>query len=101
MRKRFVVSIADQPVAQVNLFQVNFIQKNFGWWHYWNNFWLLTDDSAIWTADTIRENIVKSFPGVLCMVIEIQSNGQDTYAGIIPVESPLDPNDWLLKYWKP
>lgn len=98
MKKRYIVCVNNSNKEKDNLFIDYLKQNGLGWWHYLDNFWLLTDSSGKFSAAEIRNqlNIIYSARNI---VIEINQNS-DSWAGFGPNNEKENMFDWIDKNWK-
>lgn len=73
MKRRFVVGIDDETLSEVWSFLGYIQQQGFGWWHWFNNFWLLTTYNDAITAVNIRDKLAEISNGKNVIVIEVNS----------------------------
>ncbi|AYZ32601.1 hypothetical protein [Serratia sp. FDAARGOS_506] len=98
MRRKYIVAL-DSSTAEQNEEFRKYIKKNgMGWWHWLNNFWLLTDSEGKKTAGDIRTDIRKFFPGIRLLVLQIDKEG-DTWAGFGPNSDEKNMFTWLKSTW--
>jgi len=98
MKKRYIICVNDSNKEQNNLFMEYIKENGLGWWHYIDNFWLLTDISGKLSASIIRDQLNIIY-GVRNMVIEINQNS-DNWAGFGPQNENENMFDWIQKNWK-
>lgn len=98
MSKRYIVAVDASTKEQVSKF-VEFAKENhMGWWHWMNNFWLLTDSAEALDAVKVRDGVNEAFPGVNNLVIELNETG-DTWAGFGPQTEDRSMFKWLHATW--
>jgi len=98
MRRKFAVAL-DSSTKDQNEQLRKFIKDNgLGWWHWINNFWLLTDKNGKLTAKQIREKLNEFYPGVHCIVLSLDKDG-DSWSGFGPRNSDKNMFDWLKNTW--
>ena len=98
MIKRFVVTLNSSTKEQNGAF-IAFVKENgLGWWHWLDNFWLLTDRSGKFTAITIRDKADEFYPGVHKLVLQLDETG-DTWAGFGPNTEKRNMFTWLIDTW--
>lgn len=98
MGKRYIVAV-DSSTKEQNNALVEFIRKNsLGWWHWLENFWLLTDFRGNFSAKQIRHVINETHPKVYCIVIELNEHG-DTWSGWGPRSDDRNMFKWLNETW--
>jgi len=98
MSKRYIVGLDSSTEEQDDAF-LQFINDNgLGWWHWLNNFWLITDSSGKFSAGEIRDELNESHPSVEKLVIELSDSG-DTWSGFGPKSEDQNMFTWLRKTW--
>lgn len=98
MRRKFAVAL-DSSNAEQNAKLREFIKNNgLGWWYWINNFWLLTDSKGRLSAQDIREELGKIYPGVHCIVLSLDKDG-DSWSGYGPNNSEKNMFNWLRETW--
>ena len=73
MKRRFVVGIDGETSTDVSTFLDFIHQQGLGWWHWFDNFWLLTTYDDAMTTETIRDKLVDISDGKNIIVIEVKS----------------------------
>ena len=100
MKKRYIVCINNSTAEQEQLF-INYAKENgLGWWHWLNNVWFLVDSSNKVSSEVIRDKIIEIFNGEFNIVVELNSNGVDTWNGYGPSSENNDMFRWVDKNWK-
>ena len=98
MNKRFAVALDSSTKAQNEEF-VKYIRDNgYGWWHWIDNFWLLTSSSGELTAEKLRDDLGEIYPGVHKIVLELRGDN-DIWSGFGPKSENKNMFTWLKKYW--
>lgn len=98
MSKRFIVGVDSSTEEQDKAF-LSFVKSHgLGWWHWLENFWLITDSSDQLTASDIRDELGKTYPGVHKLVIELSDSG-DTWSGYGPKSEKRNMFNWLNETW--
>jgi len=99
VNKRFVIALDSHTEAQ-NLLLKEYINKGgYGWWHWINGFWLLTDPLGKLNAQELRRDLSEIYPSVRMMVLELQGSS-DTWAGFGPNSAEKNMFDWMRDNWK-
>ena len=99
--KRFVVLLdATATDSQHKSFKQFIDNTHLGYWHWLARAWLLckVDDNSEFSADTIRDKVGECYPGVRCLVLELNKDG-DTWAGFGPNGDKNNMFAWLKKNW--
>ncbi|GJL47090.1 hypothetical protein ACX3OY_22670 [Citrobacter farmeri] len=98
MRRKFAVALDSSTDAQRAELR-KFIKDNgLGWWHWINNFWLLTDQNGRLTAKDIRSKLGEICPGVRCVVLSLDKDG-DAWSGFGPKSAEKNMFTWLKETW--
>lgn len=98
MRRKFVVAVDSSTPEQAEKLGEYIKNNGLGWWHWLNNFWLLTDQYGKKTASDIRSDLKDIFPGVHLLVLQIDREG-DTWSGFGPSGDKKDMFAWLKSTW--
>jgi hypothetical protein len=100
MKKRFIVALnASTPEAEKAI--VAFLKRHgVSWWHWLRNVWLVSDSEGKLSAKEIRDGIREILPGVNSFVIQLNSDGSDTWSGFGPKSDDKDMFSWIHKNWK-
>lgn len=98
MSKRYIVAVDSSTKEQETAFLALVKADGLGWWHWLNNFWLLTDSEGQLSASEIRHKIMETYPTIHCLVIEL-SGTEDTWAGYGPNTEARDMFKWLKNTW--
>lgn len=98
MKKRFVVALDSSNKSQNDSFVEYIKDKGYGWWHWIDNFWLLTDSSGNLTAAKLRTDLGEIYPGVHKLVLELRGNDDD-WAGFGPNSEKKNMFSWLKSNW--
>ncbi|MBG0624982.1 hypothetical protein I4P27_11140 [Enterobacter roggenkampii] len=98
MRRKFAVALDSSTVEQ-NKKLKEFIEENgLGWWHWINNFWLLTDAKGNFSAQSLREKLNEIYPGVHLLVISLDKDGE-SWSGYGPKNETKNMFNWLKDTW--
>jgi hypothetical protein len=98
MKKRFVICLNSSTKEQDELLKQFIKEKNFGWWHWLSNTWLLIDDNGTFSAANIRDELKNIYPVVHMLVLELNGKG-DSWAGFGTITPEKDMFKWLKDYW--
>lgn len=99
MKKRFVVLIESSSEEQNNSFLSWIRQERLGWWHWFQDAWLLSDPTGDQTAISVRDKVWECFPGSNTLVIEL-GEGEGTWSGFGPKSEKKDMFSWIRKNWR-
>ncbi|MES9901097.1 MAG: hypothetical protein ABW168_00275 [Sedimenticola sp.] len=92
--KRFVVAINNASTEQRNAIAKYLHEQEFGYWHWFQDFWLVTTIDSKIGSTYIRDVIQTVASGVHCLVLEVEGNSEK-WAGF----GDKDRFDWLHKSW--
>ncbi|MBS4090521.1 hypothetical protein [Pseudomonas rustica] len=99
MNKRFIILLDSVEDAQ-NKALIEWVKESkLGWWHWFQNSWLLASHDESWNARTIRDKLGELVPNVNCLVFELK-DGEGTWSGFGPNKEPKDMFGWLRKNWE-
>ncbi|MGA2645754.1 MAG: hypothetical protein ABSF15_13660 [Candidatus Sulfotelmatobacter sp.] len=98
MKKRFVVGLASSTPQQEEAFKESLLP--LAWWHWVKTMWLIIDEDGILTAADLRDKVKECYPGVFSMVLELRSDGTDTWAGFGPKSEQKNMFTWMKNVWK-
>ncbi|MEQ8244577.1 hypothetical protein [Fulvivirga sp.] len=99
MKKRYIVCVNNSTEQQDQTF-LNYIrEQGFGWWHYLNNIWLLTDSSGKSSIKEIRDHAKVSFDDEYNMVFQLNET-EGTWSGFGPNSETRNMFTWIKKNWK-
>lgn len=94
MTRRFMVAVQKFTVQEDEQFQA-YLKGAFGWWHWFDDFWLLTSRDPDISPAAIREKLDEIAPGKRKLVMEVQEDiswsGWKDKAGVF---------DWLKSTWR-
>lgn len=73
--KRFVVIINEASKEQQDKLSKHFSKgEKYGWWHWFQDAWLLTSNNDDITARKIRDEMLEEAPETKCLVLEAGDN---------------------------
>jgi hypothetical protein len=98
MKKRFAVIVDSTTPEQAAALTEFFKENHVGWWHWLTNLWLVSDSSGKLSASGIRDTLGTIFPGVHCLVLEINDDG-DTWSGFGPKTTEKNMFKWIRENW--
>ncbi|MDE0334386.1 MAG: hypothetical protein OXI64_05460 [Defluviicoccus sp.] len=96
MKRRFVIAVEGLDQSQTKQVSDLFREK-YGWWHWIDGFWLVTDVSGNLNAQKIRDMIGEINPNCRRMVIEVANSG--SWAGYGPNTEERNMFRWIRKTW--
>jgi len=102
MNKRFVVLLNPTTDAQNEAFR-KYVDGSgkFAWWHWMNGSWLLICTDPNETHAAVQEQVMKAFPEVFHLVMDVTGANQNLWGGFGP-KGAQDSNNmfkWLLEIW--
>ena len=59
----------------------------------------LKSGTTSWKASEIRGKVTEFFPGIHNLVLELRSDGTDTWAGFGPKSDDKNMFNWILQHW--
>lgn len=74
MTYRFIVAINDPTTEQRNSITNYVSDQKYGYWHWYQDFWLLTTRNGDIKASTIRDSIQSVASGVTCFVLPVEGS---------------------------
>ena len=95
-KRRFVVIIEEETPEEISSFGKYLEERDFGWWHWVSNVWLLTVHNEQLSAVEIRDELRKITRDKVTMVIEVNSV---TWAGFGPTTGEKDISKWMIDIW--
>ena len=99
MKKRFVVIIENSTKEQNDSFLEWIRGEKVGWWHWFQNVWLLSNVGGDLTSKGVRDKVREFFPGANTLVLELREN-EGTWSGFGPVGGKRNMFAWLKKSWR-
>jgi len=98
MKKRFVVLIEVSTEDQ-NVLMLEWIKSEaIGWWHWFQNIWLLSNKHGHLEASTIRDKVREIYGTANVLVLEIKGT-EDTWSGYGPKGENRNMFTWLRSDW--
>lgn len=96
MKKKFIV--AASPLTQIESKEISKLFKGkYGWWHWIDDFWLVTDSTGQLNASSIRDQIIGIAPSARVMVLDVQGY---IWAGHGPNSREENMFTWMWDNWK-
>ena len=99
MKKRFVVIIESSTKEQNDSFLDWVKQENLGWWHWFQNAWLISNTTGTHTASSIRDKVNEFFPTKNTLVIGLKE-GEGSWSGYGPNSEKRSMFKWLKTNWR-
>ena len=99
VKRRFVVGIDQETSEDTSSFIEYIRQQGFGWWHWIDNFWLLTTRDTQVRTTTLRNKLKEITGGKTVIVMEVKSTKWATYGPSGEGDSP-NISKWLNSNWK-
>ncbi len=94
--KKFVVATNRATVEQRNAITRFFQSKSIGFWHHFNDLWLVSSNQFDGTIQ-LRDALITEAPGVLILVLEVDvPNTTKPWSGF--GRKKMWP--WLQKFWR-
>nr|WP_321357328.1 hypothetical protein [uncultured Draconibacterium sp.] len=98
MEKRYIVCIDDSTEEQDENFIKYIKSKEFAWWHYLKNTWLLIDTNGKSNVTDIRDKVKECFDNKYNMIFQMKE-GEGTWAGFGPKGEKRNMFNWLKNNW--
>lgn len=96
MKARFIVAV-DRPTAEQTRAISDLFRARYGWWHWIDGFWLLTDSTGTLNVSTIRDLLDQAAPSKRNLVIQVE---HQAWAGFGPAGPKSDMFEWIRKNWE-
>jgi hypothetical protein len=96
--KRFIVALNSGTKEQNAVFKQFIRDREYGWWHWLSDLWLLTDSSGVLTAAELNKELNNIYPGVRKVVFELRGKN-DAWAGFGPIGEDKNMFNWIKKNW--
>jgi len=95
----------EKPTKEQNDAFFKYIEdsKDFGWWHWFGNTWLLTTFNQNHTVETVQKTVLGYFTPGNHLVLELRPDGTDTWGGFGPAgekEGEKNMFTWIKTNWK-
>ena len=72
MKRRFIIVVNGATAQQQNAVSAIFTNRpNIGYWHWYNDMWLVVDLTNAWTAETLRNKLNEVVPANHKFVSEV------------------------------
>jgi len=98
MKKRFVVLIESSTKEQNEIFLSWIKSEGIGWFHWFQNTWLLSNVRGHLSASDIRSEVRKAYGSANTLVLELQGVN-DTWAGFGPNSEEKNMFKWIRDNW--
>ena len=98
MRKRFVVVIERSTESQNNALLDWIKAEGLGWWHWFQNAWLLSNNKGHLDCERIRDKLMEIYGSANNLVIEMGGSG-DSWAAYGPSNEKKSMFTWLRDTW--
>lgn len=92
--KRFVVAVNNASREQKDAITKMLSENQYGYWHWFQDFWLLTSSINDINSAVIRDEIQKVASGVHCFVLAVDGDPNNWAA-----YGKKEQFDWLHKTW--
>src|SRR5690348_12613400 len=99
MKKLFIVLVESSTDEQNTEFLEWIKAKNLGWWHWFQNAWLLTNSQGHLSSEVIRDEL-KSFFGTANTFVMELTNYDGAWSGFGPNTEKKNMFKWLHDNWK-
>jgi hypothetical protein len=98
MKKRFVVLIESSTKEQNDSFLGWIESENIGWFHWFQNTWLLSNPRGHLSASDIRSQVKQAYGSANTLILELQGTN-DTWSGFGPNTEQKDMFKWVKRNW--
>lgn len=100
MKKRYIVLLDEitEEKDKDDEFRKFADSRNFSWWHWFPNSWLIIDHDGDSSALEIRDAVRDTY-NINNFVIELRPN-DDTWSGYGPKGKDNNMFEWIHEYWK-
>ena len=95
MTRYFVVAVQDLTADETRKIS-DLFRGEYGWWHWIDGFWLVTDSSNRLSAEIIREEIGEAVGEKRRMILEVNP---ETWSGFGPKSEDNDMFSWIHRNW--
>ena len=95
--KKFAFAIKNLSYEQEKAIN-EYFDGTYGWWHWFDGFWLITDASNTLTTSSINETIGNIAPEKWRMVVEVGDS--NNWSGYGPNGEEKNMFEWLEDSWK-
>ncbi|HTC22363.1 MAG TPA: hypothetical protein VK859_16030 [bacterium] len=96
MAHKFIIAVNSTSKEQEDAFLKHISDNGYGWWHYIDNFWLITTSKEI-EASELRDVAKELFNNENVLVIEVFGS---TWSGFGPKNDKENMFTWIHKNWK-
>jgi hypothetical protein len=97
MKNRLVMGVDALTKEQEKEFVEYLRGRKCGWWHWIDNFWLITTTASDFLPSEIRDELVRIAPEVRVLVLNI--NDPKIWMGQGPQSEERNMFTWLQKTW--
>ena len=98
--RRFVIAAQGLSYENEQEFMEYVKSNEFGWWHWIDNFWLITTHDSRVTAGDIQTQLNKTSPTARNLVLEISDSKDWAAFGPNGDEASNNMFEWLHGEWK-
>ena len=99
MKKRFVVMIETSSKEQNDSFLEWIKEERLGWWHWFQNVWLLSNSRGHLSASDIRDKLKEFYGTANTLVLELRG-ADDTWSGRGPKNEKRNMFKWIKSNWR-
>jgi hypothetical protein len=97
MKNRFVVGVDALTKEQEKEFVEYLRGRKCGWWHWIDNFWLITNSASDLSLSEIRDELLRIAPEVRVFVLDMSDPKR--WIGQGPKSDERNMFSWLQKTW--
>jgi len=95
--KKFIVALNSSTKDQDEAFQKIIHENGWGWWHWVDNFWIVTSSSTELGSQELYKKVQVAYPGVRMLISEMEN--VSTWWGFGPNSEEKNMFKWLFDYW--
>jgi hypothetical protein len=97
---RFIVLLDKTTEKQDDAFLEYIKSEKMGWWRWFDGSWLIATHNDERNAIEIRDKAREIFPNVNVLVIQLNPDGTDFWAGFGPNTKEQAMFPWLRQTWR-
>ena len=99
MKRRFVIGVDGETPKDIAEFGAYVRQAGFGWFHWFENLWLLTSRDESVTTDSIRDELRRIVGDKHTVVLEVQGRTWSNYGPQGKGKGERNISSWFNQTW--
>jgi hypothetical protein len=99
MKKRYVIALSSATPEQNDAFRKYLVGLQVGWWHWFDNLWLVVDGYDLVQGRELRSKAREIYLGAHNLVMELRPD-DDVWYGFGPAGEIQNMFKWLEKNWR-